>query len=255
MAVWDPGQYTRFGDYRLRPGIDLLSRIPDIEPKLVWDLGCGTGNITEIIARRWPNAKVVGVDSSAEMLAKAKSIPDVEWVHADIASWNPPEIPDIIYSNATLHWLPGHDTLFPRLVDRLRPGGILAVQMPRNVHAASHQEITVVSNDSRWRAELGAVLGSMPMAAEPADYYRWVNNCVSSIDVWETEYLHVLEGANAVAEWTKGSVLKPFLDALPTDRRGEFFDEYARRLGVAYPKQPDGRTLFPFRRLFLIAQR
>jgi trans-aconitate 2-methyltransferase len=255
MATWDPGQYGRFADQRLRPALDLLDRVPDNMPGSIWDLGCGTGNVTQIIHQRWPTAKVVGMDSSAEMLAKAKSIGNVTWIEGDISVWTPPEATDLIYSNATLHWLPEHQLLFPRLVSQLRAGGVLAVQMPRNALAPSHQAILAAVECGSWRTVLEPVVASMPMTAEPSSYYAWLSDLVGNLDIWETEYLHVLEGENAVAEWTRGSVLKPFLDALAPDQRTKFFEEYARRVNVAYPKQLDGRTLFPFRRLFLVAQR
>ncbi|KJC50479.1 trans-aconitate methyltransferase [Bradyrhizobium sp. LTSP885] len=255
MAKWDPGQYGRFGDQRLRPALDLLERVPHSDPRSIWDLGCGTGNVTQIICQRWPNATVVGMDSSAEMLAKAKSISNVTWIEGDISKWAPPEATDLIYSNATLHWLPEHHLLFPRLVRQLRAGGVLAVQMPRNGKASSHQAILAAVECGSWREALEPVVASMPMTEDPSSYYAWLNDLVGKLDIWETEYLHVLEGDNAVAEWTRGSVLKPFLDALAPDQRSEFFEEYAGRVNLVYPKQSDGRTLFPFRRLFLVAQR
>lgn len=252
---WDPSQYLAFADLRLRPALDLLARTPGETPKLVVDLGCGPGNLTPHLKARWPAARVVGVDASAEMLAKARlAVPGAEFVQADVAAWRPDRAPDVLYSNAALHWLDRHEELFPRLLDLLAPGGALAVQMPRNHGAPSHTEIVATVQEGPWRARLEPLLRPSP-THPPAAYYDLLAPRAARLDVWETEYLQVLEGADPVKEFTKGSALKPFLDALQGAERDGFEAAYAARLRRAYPPQADGRTLFPFRRLFLIATR
>jgi trans-aconitate 2-methyltransferase len=250
---WNPDQYLKFAAPRLQPAVDLLSRVPSTHPGTVYDLGCGAGNVTELLAARWPNAAITGVDDSAEMLAKARAAaPSVHWVQQSLASWRAPAAADVIYSNAALHWLPDHQRLFPALVEQLAPGGVLAVQMPRNFGAPSHILIAQTVRSGPWRARLEPLLGPSPVA-EPAFYYGLLNARVARLDIWETEYLQVLSGADPVKEWTKGTWLKQFLDALDEPQRREFEDDYAARLRQAYPPLADGNTLFPFRRLFLLA--
>ena len=250
--TWDPQQYLKFAQPRLRPAIDLLNRIDLSAPKRVYDLGCGTGNITRLIAQRWPDARITGVDDSAEMLEKAaQDASGIEWVQQGLAQWRPSQPADLIFSNAALHWLPSHETLLPSLVESLNPGGILAVQMPRNFLAPSHTLIDETVRNGPWRAKLGYMIAPPPVA-EPHFYYSLLSATATSIDLWETEYLHVLEGKDAVKEWTKGTWLKRFLDALEEPERSEFEADYARRVGAAYPPLANGQTLFPFRRLFLL---
>jgi trans-aconitate 2-methyltransferase len=161
---------------------------------------------------------------------------------------------DLIYSNAALHWLPNHQQLFPALVEALAPGGVLAVQMPRNFSAPSHTLIAASAREGRWRDKLAPLLGEAPVA-EPQSYYALLAPLASSLDIWESEYLQVLSGDDPVKEWTKGSWLMQFLDRLEPDERADFEADYARRLRAAYPRQADGSTLFPFRRLFIVLQK
>jgi trans-aconitate 2-methyltransferase len=255
MTGWDPGQYLEFADHRLRPALDLLARVPLAAPAVVYDLGCGAGNVTRLLAERWPGAAVTGVDGSAAMLTRARALrAPVEWIEADLRTWQVPRPADLIFSNAALHWLDDHATLFPRLTAALAPGGVLAVQMPRNHGAPSHTEMVAAAGAGPWRARLTPVLRARPVAA-PDAYYDMLAPHVARLDVWETEYLHVLDGDSPVVEWTRGSALKPLLDALEEADRSAFLAEYARRIARAYPRRPDGRTVFPFRRLFLVAVR
>jgi trans-aconitate 2-methyltransferase len=250
---WDPGQYLKFAGPRLRPAIDLLQRVDVEAPKLVYDLGAGAGNVTRLIAARWPQARIVGVDGSAEMLAKAAAEnPQIEWQQADLATWRPPQPADVIYSNAALHWLDGHERLFHALFAGVAPNGVLAVQIPRNFGAPSHTLITEAARSGPWRQLLEPLLRPAPVA-EPEFYYDLLAARAASLDMWETEYLQVLEGENPVKEWTKGTWLSPLLAALDEPDRSKFEAAYAERVAAAYPPRGDGKTLFPFRRLFMIA--
>jgi trans-aconitate 2-methyltransferase len=251
--AWDPGQYLKFAGPRLRPALDLLQRIDFEAPGTVYDLGAGAGNVTRLIAARWPEARVIGVDSSAEMLAQAAAEnPRIEWQQADLGTWRPDRPADIIYSNAALHWLDDHDRLLPELFAGLAPGGVLAVQMPRNFGARSHTSITETALDGPWRPVLEPLLRPSPVE-EPAFYYDLMAPLAASLDIWETEYLQVLVGENPVKEWTKGTWLGPLLAALGEPERGRFEAAYGKRVLAAYPPRRDGKTLFPFRRMFLIA--
>jgi trans-aconitate 2-methyltransferase len=244
-----------FAGPRLRPALDLLARVPLAQPGAVYDLGCGAGNVTRLLAERWPAAAVTGVDGSTAMLDAARAAaPAVTWVHADLGTWGPPRPADLLFSNAALHWLDDHGRLFPRLVAELAPGGALAVQMPRNHGAPSHTEMVAAAGAGPWRERLRPALRARPVA-EPAVYHDILRPHVSQLDIWETEYLHALEGDNPVVEWTRGSALKPLLDALVEPERSAFLAEYSGRIARAYPRRPDGRTLLPFRRLFIVAVR
>jgi trans-aconitate 2-methyltransferase len=251
--AWDPAQYLKFAGPRLRPALDLLQRIEVERPETVYDLGAGAGNVTRLIAARWPEALVVGVDSSAEMLAKAAAEnPAIEWRRADLGAWQPDRPADIVYSNAALQWLGDHQHLFPRIVAQLAPKGVLAVQMPRNFSAPSHVLIFETALDGPCRPVLEPLLNRSPVAA-PDFFYDLLSPLVANLDIWETEYLQVLGGLNPVKEYTKGSWLSPLLAALVEPLRSEFEAAYAARVLAAYPPRSDGKTLFPFRRLFLIA--
>jgi trans-aconitate 2-methyltransferase len=255
MSSWDPRQYLKFADHRLRPALDLLAQIPLERPASIYDLGCGPGTVTRLLAERWPDATIVGIDSSPDMLAKARQeAPAIPFVEADIAAWSPPAPVELLYSNATLHWLDNHDRLLPRLLALLAPGGVLAVQMPRNVDAPSHRLMAAVAEDGPWRTKLSAVRAVLRSVESAHTYYRILAPLARRVDIWESEYLHALEGENPVAEWTKGTGLRPYLDALGEAERSTFFAAYAARVAAAYPKEADGRTLLPFRRLFFVAQ-
>jgi trans-aconitate 2-methyltransferase len=251
--AWDPAQYLKFAGPRLRPALDLLQRIDAAAPATVYDLGAGAGNVTRLIAARWPLARIVGVDSSAEMLAKAAAEnPGIEWQAADLAMWRPDRPADVIYSNAALQWLSGHDRLLPGLLSGLAPNGVLAVQMPRNFAAPSHTLITATALDGPWRPVLEPLLNRSPVAP-PEFFYDLLAPLAAGLDIWETEYLQVLDGLNPVKEYTKGSWLSPLLAALDEPLRSRFEAAYGERVAAAYPPRADGKTLFPFRRLFLIA--
>jgi trans-aconitate 2-methyltransferase len=250
---WDPAQYLKFAGSRLRPALDLLQRIETEAPATVYDLGAGAGNVTRLIAARWPLARLVGVDSSAEMLAKAAAEnPQIEWRQADLASWRPERPADVIYSNAALHWIENHAPVFVALVKSLAPGGVFAVQIPRNFGAPSHTSMGEAARNGPWRSRLEPLLRPAPVA-EPAFYFDLLSPHAARLDMWETEYLQVLEGEHAVKEYTKSTWLSPLLAALDEPERSQFEAAYTALVDAAYPRRADGKTLFPFRRLFLIA--
>ena len=252
--TWNPTQYLKFADHRLRPALDLLGRIPIEDPDFVFDLGCGPGNITEWLRRRWPGADISGIDSSEEMLAAARERwPDLTWERADIAGWLPRCPAAVIYSNAALQWLDHHRTLFAQLFAGLAPGGVLAVQMPRNFAQPSHALMREVAADGPWREALAPHLRVSPVA-EPGEYWRMLKTLGAEIEIWETDYLQALEGEDAVLQWMLGTTLRPLLAALSDGQRDDFLDSYGARLRDAYPRE-GGVTLFPFRRLFILASR
>jgi trans-aconitate 2-methyltransferase len=251
--AWDPAQYLKFAGPRLRPALDLLQRIDKEAPGTVYDLGAGAGNVTRLIAARWPESRIVGVDSSAEMLAKAAAEnPGIEWQQADLATWRPPQPADVIYSNAALHWIEDHAPVFVALFNSLAPRGVFAVQIPRNFGAPSHTSMGVAARQGPWRARLEPLLRPAPVA-EPAFYFDLLAPRAAGLDMWETEYLQVLDGDHAVKEYTKSTWLAPLLAALDEPERSQFEALYTEMVDAAYPRRPDGKTLFPFRRMFIIA--
>lgn len=254
-ASWDPAQYLRFSNERLRPALDLLAQVPLATATQVVDLGCGAGNVTAILQQRFPDAAVAGVDGSAAMLEKARAAaPGCVFTQGDFATWQPAAPPDLIYSNAALHWVGEHEALFPRLVSLLAPGGVLAVQMPAMHDAPLRALQNAVAATGPWADALRAA-GFARALLPTGRYYDLIRPLVASLDMWETTYLHVLQGEDAVVEWAAGSSLRPFLDLLQPPLREAFRAAYAAALRPHYPRRADGATLLPFRRLFLLARR
>lgn len=252
---WDPNTYLAFGGERTRAAAELVARIDCTAPRLIADLGCGPGNSTALLASRWPDAIIDGLDNSAAMLAKAReSGVSARWIEADAATWTPDETYDLIYANATLHWLRDHAMLVPRLVSFLSAGGVLAFQVPRNFREPSHAIMQALAAEPRWAAKLAGV-GDWWNVLEPDSYYNILEPFCTDVDIWETRYLQVLEGEDAVYRWVLGTGLRPYADALEGAERESFLDEYRTRAARAYPQRTDGVTLFPFQRLFCVARK
>jgi trans-aconitate 2-methyltransferase len=258
MTTWDPGQYERYKAYRDRPALDLMGRIPgDLAPRVIWDLGCGTGEQAAVLAARHPEARVYGLDSSAEMLERARARPArVAWVLSDINDFAPPAPPDLIFTNAALHWLDGHARLFPQVVATLAPGGVFACQIPAAHNSAAHQAMREVAGREPWAGRLAGAHPPTPVA-EPEAYYDWLAPlCGPDLDIWTTTYLQALSGDDAVVDWMLGTTLRPLLEALADDvERAAFLADYRAEVAVSMPRRPDGMTLFPFPRLFMLARR
>jgi trans-aconitate 2-methyltransferase len=254
MASWNPALYLSFADQRTRPAAELLARVPVTAPDRVIDLGCGPGNSTSLLAARWPRADLEGLDSSTAMLdeARASGVP-ARWTLADIARWTPDAPYGVIFSNATLQWLDDQNVLLPRLMGHLKPGGVLAFQVPANFNAPSHVLMRDVANEPRWAVRLKNVRGIVPGSAQ--GYYEMLAAHAASLDIWETEYLQVLEGEDPVYRWVSATGLRPYLNALADGEREDFIASYKAHLARAYPRCADGKTLFPFQRLFVVAVR
>lgn len=254
---WDPGTYLRFGDARARPFADLMARVPAEDPRLVVDLGCGPGNLTRTLAQRWPEAHVVGIDSSPEMVARAQADdvrPGLSFAVGDLREWAPDEPVDVLTSNATLQWVPGHVELLPRLVAAVRPGGWLAFQVPGNFGEPTHTELAALRETPRWRDRLAGVDVERPESAEPATYLEVLLGLGCAVDMWETTYLQVLTEPDAVVTWMRGTGLRPVLGVLDEAEREQFLADYRARVAPAYPEKAYG-TVLPYRRIFAVAQR
>jgi trans-aconitate 2-methyltransferase len=253
MSSWNDRQYLLFADERTRPAAELLGRVPLVDPREVIDLGCGPGNSTQLLVDRWAGASVTGVDSSPQMLQRARvELPAARFVEADISGYRPETPPDVLFANAALQWVPGHQELMPRLVGLLAPGGVLAVQMPCNFDEPSHRLMRELPGP--WLDVLRAV-PPRPPVWEPERYYDLLVHAGAAVDVWQTIYQHVMPDPASIVEWVKGTGLRPYLDAVPHAQREDFLAAYTEAIGEAYPQRADGRRLFRFPRLFLIAQR
>ncbi|WP_248961725.1 trans-aconitate 2-methyltransferase [Sphaerisporangium perillae] len=251
--IWDPTVYGRYADERARPFFELVSRVRAESPGYVVDLGCGTGELTAELARRWPEAIVHGVDSSPAMIAKAPEGP--AFSVGDVRSWRPERPVDVIVSNAMLQWVPEHRELLPRWVEALRPGGWLAFQVPGNFDAPSHAVVRELCRTGAWKEQLGDLVRSTPVG-DPQEYLALLAGLGCEVDTWETTYIHLLPGENAVLNWIMGTALRPMLDRIGPDqsRREAFLADCARALEEVYPREPYG-TAFPFRRIFVVARK
>jgi trans-aconitate 2-methyltransferase len=258
MPTWDAAQYLRFAEQRTRPCRDLAERVNVASPQRVIDLGCGPGNSTAVLAKRWPGAQIVGVDSSPQMIEAAqKDQPTGRFLNSNIETWATSSSGsfDVVFSNAALQWVDDHERLFPRLFAHVAPGGALAVQIPGNYDGPAHRASRELAASAAWRDRF-----KMPVREwhvhDLSHYYDFLAPHAAALDLWETEYLHVMPNAQAIVEWYKGTGLRPFLEALADDAdRAAFLDEYLLRIGQAYPPRSDGHVLFPFRRLFIVAYR
>jgi trans-aconitate 2-methyltransferase len=259
--MWDPAQYLHFADERSRPFYDLAARIGATEPGYVVDLGCGPGNLTASLAVRWPQAEVLGIDSSAEMIAAARQADyltasgqgQLSFAVGDVNDWQPARPPDVIISNAVLQWVPKHLELLPRWATDLAPGGWLAFQLPGNFDQPTHAVLRELASSARWRDRLSGVQLNR-QAEEPGQYLDLLGRRGLIVDAWETTYLHVLQGTDPVTEWYKGTGLRPVLAALDPGAAEEFVAEYSLRVQKHYPVAPYGVVL-PFRRVFVVAHR
>ena len=254
--IWSPAQYAAHADHRKRPFYELLARVGADDPRYVVDLGCGPGELTAELARRWPGATVEGIDSSASMIATACRLEDARLAFrlGDIATWQPSAPADVIVSNAALQWVPGHEDLLPGWVEALPAGGWLAFAVPANFSAPSHVLLRELCVSVRWHARLAGALRHGNVC-EPGHYLELLTRLGCEADVWETTYQQVLKGPDAVLEWTKGTALRPALDMLGSDaEREEFTAAYRELLAGAYPERSQ-RTVFPFRRIFVVARK
>jgi trans-aconitate 2-methyltransferase len=252
--MWNPDVYLAFADHRGRPFFDLVNRVRAESPRRVVDLGCGPGNLTETLAARWPDAVIEALDSSPEMVESARKR-GVDAHVGDVRTWEPKPDTDVLVSNATLHWVPDHAELLARWAGALSPGSWIAVQMPGNFQSPSHESVRVVSR----REPFANQLRDMPfregkVVDSPVVYAAMLTDAGCQVDAWETTYVHELTGQHPVLDWITGTALRPVIDRLSDEAWQQFRQQLIPLLGDAYPRRPDGRTLFPFRRVFVVAQ-
>jgi trans-aconitate 2-methyltransferase len=254
MADWSPSTYLKFEDERTRPAGDLLGRVPLERPRRVVDMGCGPGNSTQLLVERFPDAEVVGLDSSPNMLIEARQrLPKLRFEAADARSWVPESGSDLVFANAIYQWVPEHIPVLQNVLDGLGEGGVLAVQMPDNIGEASHRLMREIAADGPWAETLkGAARAKLPPVRE---YYDALKAHASQVDIWHTVYNHVLADAEAIVEWVSSTGLRPFIDPLTVDHKAEYLRRYRAAIAEAYPKTVDGKVLLAFPRLFVVAVR
>ncbi len=257
MGTWKPAPYLQFAEERTRPCRDLIAQIPLASPPHIIDLGCGPGNSTAALAARWPPASLTGLDSSADMLERARTSGlNAHWRHSDIATFaqHPDRLYDLVFSNAALHWLPRHDLLLPQLLAAVQPGGVFAFQVPDNLNEPAHRLMRELAASPAWRPHFPAD-GVREWFVHPlADYYDLLRPHAHSLNLWTTTYQHILPNAAAITAWYSTTGLRPFLNALADpQQREDFLAAYTALIEAEFRPQADNHVLFPFRRLFLIA--
>ncbi len=254
MADWNPELYARFADERARPVHDLLARVPLASPERIVDLGCGAGASTAPLLARWPGCDVLGIDTSPAMIAEARAkVPGARYEIADGSTWTPEAPVDLVFSNATLQWIPDHPTLLPRLMGWLKPGGVLAVQMPDNLDEPSHASMRAVAAEEPFAERLEDAAGARTKLLGYEETWDVLAPQASAVDMWRTTYVHPLMGAAKIVEMVRSTGLKPFVDPLDEVTRADYLARYTARIAAAYPACHDGRVMFRFPRLFFVA--
>ncbi len=254
MGNWNPKQYLRFKNERTQPSIDLVARVRVDNPSTIIDIGCGPGNSTQVLHQRWPNAKITGLDNSNEMIERArKDYPDQKWLLTDASKLELDQTYDIVFSNATLQWIPNHDILIPRLLKMVNPKGSLAVQVPANNESLFHRALLSVSLREKW-SRFTSGCENLLNYRTAEYYYNILCPLTSELDLWETTYYHVLASHAGLIEWHKSTGMRPFLESLPDDEcRKEFEGEILTECKQSYAIQKDGKVLYPFKRIFFVA--
>jgi len=253
MQDWSARQYLKFEDERTRPPRDLLAQVPLQHPRLAVDLGCGPGNSTELLIERFPQSEIVGLDSSPDMLRKARErLPKCKFVDADIAAWTPDEHTDLLFANAAFQWVPDHPRVLRRLLEALPAGGVLAVQMPDNTREPANALQRQVAESGPWARALKVATPRADLLS-PDAYYDLLKPACAQIEIWHSVYNHVMATPQAIVEWFKGSSLQPYLSPLDAAAREQFLAIYAEKVAAAYKPRADGKVLLKFPRLFIVA--
>jgi len=251
--MWNPDIYLAFADHRGRPFVDLLSRVNADKPRRVVDLGCGPGNLTATLTQRWPDAVVEAWDSSPEMVEAARER-GVDAHVGDVREWTPQPDTDVLVTNATLQWVPEHSELLVRWAAQLDAGSWIAMQVPGNFDAPSHRAVRELAQRDQWSEPLRDFPFREGQVDDPAGYAALLGDAGCTVDAWETTYVHELSGENPVLEWITGTALTPVKSRLNDEQWQQFRRELIPMLDDAYPARPDGKTFFPFRRIFVVAQ-
>lgn len=255
--TWSPRQYLKFEDERTRPARDLLLAVPAARVQAASDLGCGPGNSTALLAERYPEARIVGVDNSPDMIAAAqKRLPDAAFRLAAIEAWDEPGPWDLLFANASLQWVGDHGRLLPRLMERLAPGGSLAIQLPDNLGEPCQTAMGEAARRAPFAAKLENAARARTRIENEAWHYALLEPLSSRVDIWRTTYYHLLAGGvDAIVEWLKGTGLIPFLKPLTEEEKAAYLAAYRDELAKSYKPLADGAVILPFPRLFIVATR
>jgi trans-aconitate 2-methyltransferase len=254
MADWSAEQYLKFEDERTRPPRDLLAQVPLTDARKIVDIGCGPGNSTELLVKRWPNATVIGIDTSTAMLRQARErLPKVTFIEANVAHWVQPDGTDLLFANAVFQWVPGHLKHLQRLLSKLPEGGVLAAQIPDSLEEPAHLLMREVAREGPWSKQLSEKARLRDEVPEPGGYYDALSPLCRHLDIWHTIYNHPLPDATGIVEWVKGTGLRPIMEMLETSERKQYLAEYTARVAAAYHPQADGKVLFRFPRIFIVA--
>lgn len=256
MSDWNPEAYLAFADERARPIVDLIGRVPLARPRVIYDLGCGPGNSTAMLCQRFPKARVFGLDKSPAMIRKAKEQSlAANFQVSDIALWKVDRAADLIFSNATLQWLPDHAQLMRRIIKDLKPGAVLAVQMPDNLMEPTHTSMREEAADPRWHGKLHTATTQRATILAAHEYYDVLRHGASQVDIWRTTYFHAVEGHAGIAEFFGSTGLRPFLDPLSAAEQEVFLNGYTARVAGHYSVASDGTVLFGLPRLFILVRK
>lgn len=256
VTDWNPAHYLAFADERARPARDLLAQVPLASARRAYDLGCGPGNSTALLVERFPQARVTGIDNSPAMLEAARAAcPGAQFAFGDLASWQPDDLPDLLFSNAAFQWVPDHLAVLERLAGGLPEGGVLAVQMPDNLNEASHRLMRQAAQQGPWAAKLAGATAARAVLPPVAEYYARLKPFFRHLDIWHSIYIHPLAGADGIVGWLGSTGLRPFLAPLDAAEREAFAARYTALLAEAYPRQADGKVLLRFPRLFMVGTR
>lgn len=259
MPIWNPEQYLKFAGERTQPCRDLAARVEVWRPLRIVDLGCGPGNSAEVIAQRWPDAAITGIDSSAVMIESARAMrPKGEWRAGEIAQWaaTSHERFDIVFSNAALQWVGDHASLFPRLFEHVESGGALAVQVPGNYSGILNRLMRELAARADWQRWFPEGRAEEWHTHDLDFYYDTLEPHAARLDLWASEYWHVMPGVEAIVEFYKGTGLRPYLETIgAAEERERFLAEYLEKLKPEFPPQSNGAVLFPLRRIFIVAYR
>jgi len=255
---WSAAQYLKFNAERTRPSRDLLSQVPLSSPGRIVDLGCGPGNSTEVLVAHYPHSHISGMDSSPDMIAKAKgTLPEIEFTLDDLSTYRSKEPVDLFFSNAVFQWIPAADRIriVTDLLQTQPSGGVFAFQVPDNFTEPSHEAMRAVAADGPWASLLDRLKPAREPFQSPQQLYDEIGPFCSSVNIWHTYYQHVLDSHEAIVEWVKGTGLRPFIDPLSKEERDSFLARYLERLKQIYPVSHDGKVLLRYPRLFLVAVR
>jgi trans-aconitate 2-methyltransferase len=254
MSRWDPDSYLKFEHERTIPSHDLVARIDLSHPRAIVDIGCGPGNSTSVLRKAWPEADVTGLDNSKEMINKAQAtFPGYKWILADVAEWQPDEKYDLVFSNATLHWIPNHERLLKHLFEAIEDGGAFAAQVPFNIESPLFRAIAAVSESPKWRNLMNGCSAQI-FYRDEVYYYKMLSRLSSRVDMWTTTYIHIMESHQSLLEWYSSTGLKIYLERIEDDRgRRQFKTEILEACKAQYPVQSNGKILFPFKRIFFVA--